>query len=99
MVIDASWIPAFAGKTGEALACGEARPHNWLHPSKDVLMAELTKDAVRQMAALSGVQFSDEELDLMQPQVEAILEGITRVADIDLGDVEPHRSPRPVQNS
>jgi Asp-tRNA(Asn)/Glu-tRNA(Gln) amidotransferase C subunit len=62
-------------------------------------MAELSKDAVGQMAALSGVQFSDEELELMQPQVEAILEGITRVADIALGDVEPHRSPRPVQNS
>lgn len=62
-------------------------------------MAELTNDAVRQMAALSSVQLSDNELELMRPQVEAIVEGITRVADINLDDVEPHRFPRPVQTS
>ena len=57
-------------------------------------MAELTGDAIRQMAALSGVQLSDEELDLMQGQVEAMLDGIARVTELDVGEAEPHTLPR-----
>ncbi len=57
-------------------------------------MAELTGDAIRQMAALSGVQLSGEELDLMQGQVEAMLDGIARVAELDVGEAEPHTLPR-----
>ena len=60
-------------------------------------MAELTGDAIRQMAALSGVQLSREELDLMQSQVEAMLDGIARVADLDVGEAEPHTLSRQAQ--
>ena len=60
-------------------------------------MAELTGDAIRQMASLSGVQLSAEELDLMQSQVEAMLDGIARVADLDVEEAEPHTLPRQAQ--
>ena len=60
-------------------------------------MAELNGDAIRQMASLSGVQLSAEELDLMQSQVEAMLDGIARVVDLDVGEAEPHTLPRQAQ--
>ena len=52
-------------------------------------MAKLSKEAMREMAALSGVELSEERLRILEPQVNQTLEMIQPLLDLDLGETEP----------
>ena len=52
-------------------------------------MPKLSRDAMRQIATLSGVHLSDERLAELEPQVTQLLESIERLVQTDLGETEP----------
>ena len=50
---------------------------------------KITKDALRAMAAASGLELSDEQLDELLPQVLRSVDGLDDLDVLDLQDVEP----------
>ena len=52
-------------------------------------MVKLSKGAMREMAALSGVDLSDERLAALEPQVNQMLETLQPLIEMDLGETEP----------
>ena len=52
-------------------------------------MVKLSKGAMREMAALSGVDLSDERLTALEPQVNQMLETLQPLIEMDLGGTEP----------
>ena len=49
----------------------------------------ITKDTLRAMAAASGLDLTDQQLDDLLPQVQRSVEGIERLEALELQDVEP----------
>lgn len=50
---------------------------------------KITRDALRSMAAASGLEFTDRQLDELLPQVQRSVEGIEGLEALELQDVEP----------
>jgi aspartyl-tRNA(Asn)/glutamyl-tRNA(Gln) amidotransferase subunit C len=61
------------------------------------LMA-ITQDEVLHVAALARLELSDEEVERFQEQLNAILEAVGKVAELDLTDVEPTAHPLDLVN-
>ena len=51
--------------------------------------SRLSTEALRQLAQLAGVEFTDARLERVLPRVERYLEEIGRLDNIDLSEVEP----------
>jgi hypothetical protein len=49
----------------------------------------VTRDTLRAMAGLSGLDISDDELKELLPQVQRTLENMVGLDVLDLGEVEP----------
>jgi len=52
-------------------------------------MAPLSVDALRQLAALNGLQWTDEELEHLRPALERVMGLLERLEDLSLDPVEP----------
>jgi Asp-tRNA(Asn)/Glu-tRNA(Gln) amidotransferase C subunit len=51
-------------------------------------MAEMSRQALQEMAALCSIVLSDEEADLVLPNVSAVLRSLGNLAEKDPGDVD-----------
>ncbi len=58
----------------------------------------ITRDEVLHVAALARLELSDEEVERFQEQLNAILEAVGKVAELDLSDVEPTAHPLDLVN-
>jgi len=52
-------------------------------------MAPLSLEAMRQLAALNGFQWTDEDLERLRPAVERVMGLVARLEDLSLDAVEP----------
>jgi len=52
-------------------------------------MTKISSDDVRQLAQLSSLQLSDDEITNLQVDLDAIVGYITQLGELDLGEVEP----------
>jgi Asp-tRNA(Asn)/Glu-tRNA(Gln) amidotransferase C subunit len=50
---------------------------------------EISVDLLKRAAGLAGFEWSEAELEPIRPAVERLLEGLERLDEADLGDVEP----------
>jgi Asp-tRNA(Asn)/Glu-tRNA(Gln) amidotransferase C subunit len=50
---------------------------------------EISVDLLKRAAALAGFDWSEAELEPIRPAVAHLLEGLERLDEADLGDVEP----------
>ena len=50
---------------------------------------EISVDLLKRAAALAGFDWSEAELEPIRPAVARLLEGLERLDQADLGDVEP----------
>jgi len=58
----------------------------------------ITRDEVLHVAALARLELLDEEIERFQEQLNAILEAVGKVAELDLSDVAPTAHPLDVAN-
>jgi aspartyl-tRNA(Asn)/glutamyl-tRNA(Gln) amidotransferase subunit C len=58
----------------------------------------ITRDEVLHVAALARLELLDEEVERFQEQLNAILEAVGKVAELDLTDVEPTAHPLDLVN-
>ena len=58
----------------------------------------ITRDDVLHVARLARLELSDEEVGRFQEQLSAILEAVSKVQELDLGDVPPTSHPLDVVN-
>lgn len=58
----------------------------------------LTRADVARLGALARIELADEELDLLAPQLQVILESVARVSELDTEGVEPTSHPLPLRN-
>ena len=58
----------------------------------------ITRDEVLHVAALARLELSDEEVERFQEQLNAILDAVGKVAELDLTDVEPTAHPLDLVN-
>jgi aspartyl-tRNA(Asn)/glutamyl-tRNA(Gln) amidotransferase subunit C len=58
----------------------------------------ITRDEVLHVAALARLELSDEEVERFQEQLNAILEAVGKVAELDLTNVEPTAHPLDLVN-
>jgi aspartyl-tRNA(Asn)/glutamyl-tRNA(Gln) amidotransferase subunit C len=58
----------------------------------------ISRDEVVHVARLARLELSDEELDRFAGQLDAILEAVGKVAELDLSDVEPTLHPLALSN-
>jgi aspartyl-tRNA(Asn)/glutamyl-tRNA(Gln) amidotransferase subunit C len=58
----------------------------------------ITRDDVLHVARLARLELSDEEVERFQGQLSAILEAVSKVQELDLGDVPPTSHPLDVVN-
>ncbi|MCH8206723.1 MAG: hypothetical protein IH956_06930 [Chloroflexi bacterium] len=49
----------------------------------------ITKDTLRAMAAASGLELTDQQLDELLPQAQRSVEGLKGLEALDLQDIEP----------
>ena len=52
-------------------------------------MTQISRDQARQLAQLSGLALSDDELDNLKEDIARILEYITQLGELDTSNVEP----------
>ena len=58
----------------------------------------ISRDEVRHVARLARLELSDDELEHFGGQLDAILEAVGKVAELDLEDVEPTAHPLELAN-
>ena len=58
----------------------------------------ISRDDVVHVARLARLELSEEELDRFAGQLDAILEAVGKVAELDLSDVEPTLHPHALSN-
>ncbi|MBX6389242.1 MAG: Asp-tRNA(Asn)/Glu-tRNA(Gln) amidotransferase subunit GatC [Frankia sp.] len=58
----------------------------------------ITRDEVAHLARLSRMSLSDDELDALAPQLEAILSHVARVAEVAAADIPPTSHAVPLTN-
>jgi aspartyl-tRNA(Asn)/glutamyl-tRNA(Gln) amidotransferase subunit C len=62
-------------------------------------MAGITRDEVLHVARLARLELTDAEVEKFQGQLSAILEAVSKVAELDLSDVPPTAHPLDIQNA
>ncbi|MDN3494499.1 Asp-tRNA(Asn)/Glu-tRNA(Gln) amidotransferase subunit GatC [Planococcus sp. APC 4015] len=61
-------------------------------------MSEITPDLVRHLGVLARIQLSDEEVELLTGQLDAIVDNIAKVSQVATPDVVATSHPIPLQN-
>ena len=59
----------------------------------------ISRDEVLHVARLARLALTEEELDRFAGQLDAILEAVGKVAELDLSDVEPTLHPHALANA
>jgi aspartyl-tRNA(Asn)/glutamyl-tRNA(Gln) amidotransferase subunit C len=59
----------------------------------------ITREEVLHVARLARLELSDEEVTRFQEQLSAILEAVSKVSELDLGDVPPTSHPLEIANA
>jgi aspartyl-tRNA(Asn)/glutamyl-tRNA(Gln) amidotransferase subunit C len=59
----------------------------------------ISRDEVLHVAALARLELTDEEVERFRDQLNAILEAVGKVAELDLSDVEPTAHPLDLVNA
>ena len=62
-------------------------------------MAGITRDEVLHVARLARLELTDAEVEKFQGQLSAILEAVSKVAELDLSDVPPTAHPLEIANA
>ena len=85
-----------------SLPPGEARLRRRLGALQDGLRGwkpmAISRDEVVHVARLARLALTEEELDRFAGQLDAILEAVGKVAELDLSDVEPTLHPLALSN-
>ncbi|MCC4250502.1 MULTISPECIES: Asp-tRNA(Asn)/Glu-tRNA(Gln) amidotransferase subunit GatC [Microbacterium] len=61
-------------------------------------MSEITPDLVRHLGVLARIQLSDEEVQRLTGQLDAIVDNIAKVSEVATPDVAATSHPIPLQN-
>lgn len=61
-------------------------------------MSEITPDLVRHLGVLARIQLSDEEVERLTGQLDAIVDNIAKVSQVATPDVPATSHPIPLQN-
>ncbi|BDV30800.1 Asp-tRNA(Asn)/Glu-tRNA(Gln) amidotransferase subunit GatC [Microbacterium terricola] len=61
-------------------------------------MSEITPELVRHLGVLARIQLSDEEVDRLTGQLDAIVDNIAKVSEVATPDVPATSHPIPLQN-
>jgi aspartyl-tRNA(Asn)/glutamyl-tRNA(Gln) amidotransferase subunit C len=62
-------------------------------------MVAISRDEVLHVAQLARLELTEEEIERFQEQLNAILEAVGKVAELDLSDVEPTAHPLDLVNT
>ena len=62
-------------------------------------MAGISRDEVLHVARLARLELTDDEVAKFQEQLSAILEAVSKVAELDLADVPPTAHPLELANA
>jgi len=62
-------------------------------------MAGISRDEVLHVARLARLELSDDEVAKFQEQLSAILEAVSKVSELELGDVPPTAHPLEIANA
>jgi aspartyl-tRNA(Asn)/glutamyl-tRNA(Gln) amidotransferase subunit C len=62
-------------------------------------MARITKEEVLHVARLARLELSDDDVAKFQEQLSDILEAVSKVSELDLGDVPPTAHPLEIANA
>ena len=62
-------------------------------------MAGITRDEVLHVARLARLELPDDEVPKFQEQLSAILDAVSKVSELDLGDVPPTAHPLEIANA
>ena len=62
-------------------------------------MAGISRDEVLHVARLARLELTDDEVARFQEQLSAILEAVSKVSELDLGDVPPTAHPLEIANT
>jgi aspartyl-tRNA(Asn)/glutamyl-tRNA(Gln) amidotransferase subunit C len=62
-------------------------------------MAGISKDEVLHVARLARLELTDDEVTKFQEQLSAILEAVSKVSELDLGDIPPTAHPLEIENA
>jgi aspartyl-tRNA(Asn)/glutamyl-tRNA(Gln) amidotransferase subunit C len=62
-------------------------------------MAGITRDEVLHVARLARLELTDDEVTKFQEQLSAILDAVSKVAELDLADVPPTAHPLEIANA
>ena len=62
-------------------------------------MAGISKDEVLHVARLARLELTDDEVVKFQEQLSAILEAVSKVSELDLGDIPPTAHPLEIENA
>ena len=62
-------------------------------------MAGISKDEVLHVARLARLELAEADVERFQGQLSAILEAVSKVSELDLGDVPPTAHPLEIQNA
>ena len=61
-------------------------------------MSEITPDLVRHLGVLARIQLSDEEVERLTGQLDAIVDNIAKVSEVATPDVPATSHPVPLEN-
>jgi aspartyl-tRNA(Asn)/glutamyl-tRNA(Gln) amidotransferase subunit C len=64
-----------------------------------IAVAEISRDEVLHVARLAHLELTDDEVAKFQEQLSAILEAVSKVAELDLADVPPTAHPLELENA
>jgi aspartyl-tRNA(Asn)/glutamyl-tRNA(Gln) amidotransferase subunit C len=62
-------------------------------------MAGISKDEVLHVARLARLELTDDEVGKFQEQLSAILDAVSKVAELDLSEVPPTAHPLQISNA
>jgi aspartyl-tRNA(Asn)/glutamyl-tRNA(Gln) amidotransferase subunit C len=62
-------------------------------------MAGISRDEVLHVARLARLELTDDEVTKFQEQLSAILEAVSKVSELDLGDIPPTAHPLEIENA
>jgi aspartyl-tRNA(Asn)/glutamyl-tRNA(Gln) amidotransferase subunit C len=62
-------------------------------------MAGITRDEVLHVARLARLELTEDEVTKFQEQLSAILDAVSKVAELDLADVPPTAHPLEIANA
>jgi aspartyl-tRNA(Asn)/glutamyl-tRNA(Gln) amidotransferase subunit C len=62
-------------------------------------MAGITRDEVLHVARLARLELTDDEVTKFQEQLSAILEAVSKVSELELGDIPPTAHPLEIENA